>query len=334
MNITAKGLKDDMPITNENVWEKKGYHAPGAIDMDRRVAVMDAQGIGKQLIFPGFGHIAFIQAAGGDMMGIPKMTPQQIALGGEAVKAHNKWAAKHTRRHPDRVSIVGMLHSGAPGLTPEALTKQTEELIETGVKAIQIFAGMPPAGIGPADRRLDPFYAAFAQSNTALVFHPPSWMGYRASNVWEMGMPEGVDPFVTGVYQSMENFLSIMILGGVFDRHPTLRVGFVETGVSWLGPLVERIEMGPVKKIPLGHLELKPSEYLARNVRAAALLAEPVDYWFERYPHLQDVYCYASDYPHPEGLKYSMQEFYDRIARLGDTIVEKFFVKNPQLILS
>jgi hypothetical protein len=52
-----------------------------------------------------------------------------------------------------------------------------------------------------------------------------------------------------------------------------------------------------IAKLDLSRRQVTPSEYLARNVRAAALLAAPVEYWFERYPHLEDVYCYASNYP-------------------------------------
>ena len=34
-----------------------------------------------------------------------------------------------------------------------------------------------------------------------------------------------------------------MVIGGVFERHPRLRMGIIECGATWLGPLVERIEM-------------------------------------------------------------------------------------------
>jgi len=45
------------------------------------------------------------------------------------------------------------------------------------------------------------------------------------------------------------------------------------------------------------------------------------------------VYCYSSDYPHSEGKPWSLQNFYKRLAPLGDSVVEKFFVTNSQLVL-
>src|SRR3546814_14647159 len=45
-------------ISDENVWTVKGVAAPGAVDMGRRIAVMDQMGIARQLIFPTFGLLA------------------------------------------------------------------------------------------------------------------------------------------------------------------------------------------------------------------------------------------------------------------------------------
>src|SRR3546814_18420957 len=49
---------DELPISDENVWTVKGGAAPGAVDMGRRIAVMDQMGIARQLIFPTFGLLA------------------------------------------------------------------------------------------------------------------------------------------------------------------------------------------------------------------------------------------------------------------------------------
>src|SRR3974390_1751315 len=183
--ITTKNIKDDIEITEETVWEKKGIWAPGHADMDRRVQVMDVMGVRRQLVFPGFGLLSMIQALGGGQALYPLATPEERALGREGVKEHNKWAGKITRKYPDRLRIVGMISSGDPDLTAESLAKRAEEVINLGVKAIQISAGDPPAGLSPADTKLDAFYDAFAQSGTVLTFHPPSGLGFRKTDVWD-----------------------------------------------------------------------------------------------------------------------------------------------------
>jgi hypothetical protein len=48
-----------------------------------------------------------------------------------------------------------------------------------------------------------------------------------------------------------------------------------------------------------------------------------------RYPHLEECYCYSTDYPHPEGGKNSKALL---VAPLGDDVSEKYFVSNGQLL--
>ena len=60
---------------------------------------------------------------------------------------------------------------------------------------------------------------------------------------------------------------------------------------------------------------------------------EAMDQIIERHPHLVDVYVNSSDYPHIEGGKESQRRFYERLAPLGDPILEKFFVTNGELLL-
>jgi len=320
---------DNEEITEQNVWEKKGIYAPGHADFDRRLAVMDKMGIRRQLVFPGFGLLGLIQALGGGQGTFPVATPKEIEMGREVVKEHNRWAGKLTRKHPDRLRIVGMMSTGDPGLTPEILTKQTAELIDLGVKAIQISSGEPPAGLSPADPKLDPWYDVFAQTKTVLTVHPPSQLGYRKTDVWQnMARPDLAT--LVSFHQAMENFLGLLIVGGVFDRHPTLRVGMIETHTQWIGPLLERLELG-ISGVPL-NLPMKPEEYLLRNVRASVLFDEPIERWLDRYPYLQDVVCWSSDYPHVEGGQWAMREGFKRVARFGDTILEKYFVKNSELL--
>src|SRR3974390_2541176 len=326
--LTEK-IWDDEKITEQTVWEKKGIYAPGHADFDRRLAVMDAMGVRTELVFPGFGLLGLIQALGGGQGTFPVATAKEIAIGREVIKEHNKWAGRLTRKHPQRLRIVGMISSGDPDLTPELLTKRAQEVIDLGVKAIQISSGEPPAGLSPADTKLDAFYDVFARTNTVLTVHPPSQLGYRKTDVWQnMARPDLAT--LVSFHQAMENFLGLLIVGGVFDRHPNLRVGMIETHTSWIGPLIERLEIG-FSGIPT-NLALKPSEYLVRNVGAWVLHDEPVDRWLERYPYLEDVVCWSSDYPHVEGGQWALRDAYKRVAPFGDSFVEKYFVKNRTLL--
>jgi predicted TIM-barrel fold metal-dependent hydrolase len=134
------------------------------------------------------------------------------------------------------------------------------------------------------------------------------------------------------------HFVQVMVLGGVFERHPQLRYGAIEVGSNWLAPLAENLDMWAVhyEKRLSSLLSMKPSEYIARNVRVCPFnigLFEPVWEHLERYPNLQDCYCYSTDYPHTEGGVDIARKFYEKVAPLGDEVVEKFFVKNAEWIL-
>lgn len=332
-------VPDTMEITPETVWTQKGFAAPSAADMNRRPLVMDVMGIQRQLIFPTMGLFALASAQGGGFNGFPKATPEEMQIGQAALEAYNEWAGRYTSLYPDRLRIVGVLETTDAGLTAEVLLRRTETLIATGVRAVMIPTGRPPAGLSPAHPALDDFYALLVEKHVALVVHPPSGAGFRSSDVWGNYPDSGGDvSFATALHQAEENFLTVMLMGGVFERHPGLRFGVIENGASWLGPLAERLDVaaGPstegVRRVT-GRLTMKPSEYMARQVRASVLLHEPVEIWLERYPIIQECYCYSSDYPHPEGQQHSLRRFYERVAPLGDDVVEKFFVTNPHLLL-
>lgn len=67
---------DNMSVDPETIWRVKGPPAPSAIDLMRRVEVLDAIGIDRQLVFPtsalaallvgGMSDFAFEQRFGGD----------------------------------------------------------------------------------------------------------------------------------------------------------------------------------------------------------------------------------------------------------------------------
>lgn len=100
--------------------------------------------------------------------------------------------------------------------------------------------------------------------------------------------------------------LNAMIYSGVFERHPTLTVLLAEVGVGWLPFLHHEIDdrISPIAALFLGDWKypLKPSEYLARNVRATPLGGgndQPLSRIMDELP--DDMIVFSSDFPHFEG---------------------------------
>jgi predicted TIM-barrel fold metal-dependent hydrolase len=126
-----------------------------------------------------------------------------------------------------------------------------------------------------------------------------------------------------------------MVLGGVFERFPRLRVGLMEVGAYWVGPAARRMDLY-VKVFPgasAAKFSMKPSEYVARNVRVSPFNFEPVDRYFQDDPNLADVFCYSTDYPHVEGTKDSMKNMLAKVEPLGEEITTKFFRTNAEWLL-
>jgi predicted TIM-barrel fold metal-dependent hydrolase len=92
-----------------------------------------------------------------------------------------------------------------------------------------------------------------------------------------------------------------VIWGGVVDRHPRLRVAFLESGGGWMAPWLDRMDrhfddQGFNESAP----KLRPSELFQRNCwisfepveGSLAILADYIG---------PDKIMWATDYPHQDG---------------------------------
>ena len=330
---------DDTPMDAETVWTMKGTSAPGAVDFSRRLEVMDFTAVDRQLVFPGGVAImgsflynfpveyGFLQGFEGD----------RKAYGRELIEASNQWAVR-TASLSSRLRPIAALMGDTPG----EVIANARTLIDQGIRAVWLMSSVPPGGVSPAHSSLDPLWAMLAEANVAATLHIGSEGGFLKSEVW--GQAEHFEGYKSGVefdlspwrlsiqHLPSQNFLATMVTGGVFERHPQLRFGVIELGSFWIGPLAQMLDIWHDNSQTFGpnageRLPLRPSEYIARNVRTTAFPFEPVDDYIDKFG-LADVYCYASDYPHLEGGKHAMHRFADRLERLGPEIMEKFFVSN------
>jgi predicted TIM-barrel fold metal-dependent hydrolase len=344
---------DDAPMTAENVWTMRHTGAPGAFDMHRRLEAMDLMGVARQLIFPSFGlwgQILATPEGGGSTAAALRHFLGEISeaetreLGFAATDEWNAWCVRTAAIDPDRLRPVAMLK--APRNIGD-LMEQTQELLGQGLRALLINAGEPPAGLSPASPLLDPFWALLAEKNVAVMAHVGSDLGFIRSGVWaeapafapsKQSFELGFEPYsFATIHLPVEHFLTVMVLGGVFERHPALRFGAIELGAHWLGPLADNLDMWATTIFAgrIGHvIPLKPSEYLARNVRVTPHnIVEPLDLFFTRYPHLANCYCYSTDYPHLEGGRHIKDKVHEMLAPLGDAVLEQYFAANGAWLL-
>lgn len=342
-------VDDSMPISYDTVWNHKGPESPSAIDLGRRIDVLDEMRVDRQLVFPTFALIGlniFHNPAAPEYFGFDPAELDQREAGRAAIDAHNYWAAKTVGElgssASERIRPVGIVLTESVS----AMTAQAEQLIDAGIRALWIPSGVPPAGTSPGDRSLDPFWQIAEAANVPIVFHVGTEFAF-ASPQWYANVAEfqygpkssiefPIEPYrASTIHLANEAFLGAMILSGVFERFPRLRVGVIECGAHWVGPLAEKLDLWAGQFVSrLQHtLSMAPSQYLSRNVRVTPFFFEPVDEYIERHPDLADVYCFGSDFPHVEGGLDCKRGFADRLARLGDEVTQQFFVGNGSLLL-
>ena len=108
--------------------------------------------------------------------------------------------------------------------------------------------------------------------------------------------------------QAVQANITSMVVEGVFDRFPGLRMISVENGFAWLPPLMWRLDAAwSLLRAEAPHLERLPSEVIAEHVYVTTQpIEEPPrrrDFLalIEHFGDLRSHILLASDYPHWDG---------------------------------
>jgi predicted TIM-barrel fold metal-dependent hydrolase len=95
--------------------------------------------------------------------------------------------------------------------------------------------------------------------------------------------------------------LKYLLLAGVLERHPNMKIGYIESGSDWIGPILKQLDVyfGAPTADPEHKLQMKPSEQWARQGFAAG----PLDAREIGLRHEVGVknLAFGSDYIHTEG---------------------------------
>ncbi|HXQ75029.1 MAG TPA: amidohydrolase family protein [Acidimicrobiales bacterium] len=245
------------------------------------VANADADGIDTMVLFPSFG------------LCVP--TIEDPVLGSAVARIYNTWAADFCDRSGGRLfaAAVAPIEHG-----DDAIAVMTEAK-ELGLVCTVVPPGLKTRNLDHPD--LDRFYAAAAEMGMALGVHGAP--GIHLPKI-------GVDRFTNYIQVHCISFpfdqmtaMTALVSGGVFDRHPTLRVAFLEAGVGWLPWFMERLDEHYESRgdwIP-GGWQRPPAQYVeAGNI---VVTCEPDENSVPYVVEMLGDACimFASDYPHWDG---------------------------------
>jgi len=274
----------------------------GGYDMARRREDIGREGIDKQLIFPTQITVATSNIGG---------------LGRECARLYNDWVAKLVKGHENIFLPVAMAPAGCPEAMADELRRCVKEL---GFRTSHL---VPYCGA----RNLDdpsfyPYYPAAEELGVPLLCHPNSngELVDRFDNFYKT--------HVLGRPTNCSAALVALVLGGVFEKFPELKVVFFECSAEWILYWMHRMDddWEWAKDFPQisGMLKKAPSEYIRRNCwvtceadeadleRPIRELGEDRILMASDYPH------FDSEYPHTVS---SIRERKDLTARQKDKIL-------------
>ena len=274
----------------------------GLFDSKTRDRFLDKEGIAAEVLY-GDGFVEnhppysdIMESNGQIFGGKPWPFAQQLA----GARAYNRWLADFVSENPARRAGVISLPAAHDISSLLAETKRASESgLRGGVLVPQLEAGLP----GYHDAYYDPLWALAAELGLPIAVH-----GGNAR------APDGPDAY--GPNEPLASFfhftestffdrrpLWFFIWGGVFDRHPKLKLVFAEALSHWVPQELLRLdEMYGMwnSKTLRERITKRPSDYWRSNCAITATFISRGEVEM-RHEIGVDNLLWGSDFPHPEG---------------------------------
>jgi predicted TIM-barrel fold metal-dependent hydrolase len=295
-------------------------------DRDRRLVLMDSQGINAAIMFPS-GPLYLEFEFQDDVDAIYANT-----------RAFNRWVHEEMGwGYLSRMFIPAYLSLA----DPELAVKEIEIVLGEGAQVIEFMPGHAHGGRSNlrggrsiADPIFDPVWARINEAGARVATHSggtdyPKY-GADFSENPEDSLAQ-MDAFQWMMYRidrpCMETVGS-MILHGLFSRFPNIRVCLSEQGCVWLPYTVRRMDHVFLqgRKARWGKLDGRPSEIFREHFVVAPYPEENV----QRVLEIVGVepIVFGSDFPHAEGLAYPNQYADAQLVGLPDDQVRSIMADN------
>lgn len=182
---------------------------------------------------------------------------------------------------------------------------------ELAAREIEHWAGHPyfvqvmiPPGTHPpiGQPQFHPIFEAASRHGLPIAFHPIQQPGQQL--LTPVGYPSYYGEYHPQLALQAVAHLTSLIFEGVFEKFPALRVALVESGVSWILPLLWRMDNHwRVLRSEVPWVKRPPSDYVRERVR---MTTQP----FEEPPDgavlgpifdllgADDILMFSTDYPH------------------------------------
>ena len=299
VDLRAGRTNDDWQPIGVRVEDTAGVGPP-----EQRVQEQDVDGLLSEVLFPN-------QGAGPGLWRTMQDEDAYVA----AVHAYNQWLAEeYCPVSPDRLIAMGVI----PWSSLDASLAELQYCARMGLKGVVL--GQFPSGKAYPTPEDDKFWAAALDIGMPLTAHVGFNRQGRYANQTVFEYPDA-DPemaqrlasrnFVSSVALSFMGLpaattMSQVILFGVFERFPDLKIFFAETRLGWIPFWMEEADYWyerhhhwAQRLLNYKPLKEKPSDYIKRHIWFSCQHVERVAIELRHHMGVEHI-MFATDFPHIE----------------------------------
>ena len=253
--------------------------------------IMDQLGIHAQIIYPnlaGFGSQKFGSV-------------EDVELKRLCVSVYNDAMAEIQDNSGERLFPMGLI----PWWDIDGSLAEAERIVGLGLRGIVMCSdpqlrGLPDLG----EEAWRPLWEFCCDHELPVNFHigaSESSMGWFGTSPWpSQGEDQKLAIGSAMMYLTNARVLANLIFSGVLERHPTLKIVSVESGIGWIPFVLESLDyqMDQLRTHVQSQFSLRPSDYFRRQMFGC--------YWFEDVaPDVlinqlgPDCVLFETDFPHP-----------------------------------
>jgi len=223
------------------------YRAQG-FDARTQLQAMDREGLDVAALYPSIG------------LGIMMRDDMDPKLAAAIARAYNNWLYDFCQTDPKRLKGVAMI----PLHDPNEAVKEAQRAVGK-LGFIGVFARPEPLWNMPWHARyFDSLWSCLEELGVPIGFHSAT----AAGEVAQIGDRFGDNLLLRHVVSHpLENMVAMVdtIGGGVCERHPKLKLSFLECYCGWVSFLLHRMDNAMAKgRFPTAG-KMKPSEYFQRQ---------------------------------------------------------------------
>lgn len=243
MGLIAAAGKDPRKINAHNQTFADLY--PSGYDPTYRVADQEKDGVGAEFLYPSVGMVLCLA---------PDIDYKHACMA-----AYNRWLASYCAEAPERLFGIGQ----AAIRSPQDGVNELKAIKALGFKGVMM-PGEPHLS-DYDDPIYDPLWAAAVDLDMPISFHISTGKKHRL-------VDDHRGPRINGmmsVIRGCQDIIGMFIFGGVFDRHPKLKLVCVEADSGWVPHYMGRMDhMFNYHRFWMKAPELKrmPSDYFRDNV--------------------------------------------------------------------